>query len=123
MHTGQRSYSIYNDKVYSLIFYSDKFLSFQKHFHIHDNENHIKAFKNSSQIRVFLSQKCETNIDFKKTIRNNQLFFNDEIKLCPYNYFFVGCFYPWQICCSNNIKYPFFIVLNCKPRSKYLENI
>jgi hypothetical protein len=123
MHTGDRSYSIYNNKVFSIIFYSDKFLSYKKHFHFENNINHINAFKNSNEIRVFLSKKCETNIDFKQTIRNQKLIFSeDEIK-CPSEFFFVGCLYPWQICKSNNSKYPYYVSLGCTPLPIYAKSI
>lgn len=115
MHHGQRSYSIYNNEVYSLIFYSDEFLSFRKYFHIHDKPNHIRAFKNTTFVRVFLSKSCQTTLDFEKTTKTRQLVFQKEKRNCPFNYYFVGSLYICQVCRSPSKDYPFYVTLDCKP--------
>lgn len=115
MHHGQRSYSIYNNKVYSLIFYSDEFLFHKKQFHIHDKPNHITSFKNTSFVRVFLSKSCQTTLDFEKTSKRKQLVFQSEKRNCPYSYYYVGALYICQICKSQSKIYPYYVTLDCKP--------
>ena len=121
MHTGDRSYCIHNNKVFSIIFYSDQFLSYEKNFHFENNIKHQSAFQNSHEIRVFLSTKCKTNIDFKQTIKKQKLIFGENITNSSSDFFFVGCLCPWQICQSNNRKYPFFVSLGCMPPPTYIS--
>jgi hypothetical protein len=123
MHHGQRSYSIYNNQVYSLIFYSDEFLSFKKHFHIHDNQNHINAFRNTTYVRVFLSKSCQTTLDFQKTSKTKQLIFQNEKKKCPRSYYYVGALYVCQICKSQSRDYPFYVILDSKPLPDIINNL
>ena len=79
MHCGDKSYSIYNDKVYSVIFYSDNFLSHQKHFHFKGTKTNLSAFGNIDEIRVFLSKKCKTNINFQTTSKKKSIWFFQKI--------------------------------------------
>ena len=123
MHCGDKSYSIYNDKVYSVIFYSDNFLSHQKHFHFKGTKTNLSAFGNSDEIRVFLSKKCKTNIDFQTTSKKKYLVFSKNSTFSTFEFFYVGCLYKWQICQSNHNEYSHFVTLGTKPKPKYLESV
>jgi hypothetical protein len=123
MHVGQKSYSIHNNQVCSLIFYNDEFLAYQKHFHIPNNQKYITAFKNSCQIRVFLSKLCKTTLNIEKTVKTKSLIFQSEKNNCPFNYLFVGAFFPCQIYPSQNITYPYFVSLDCNPLPKNVSDM